>query len=121
MKKKFKNLFLKALWIGIKGFILLPVILYVINDTLDTYGYAQDTSSYSIKTFVFFSILLLLNFALIIFTKIKIWKFLTVIVITIPYVLMHFYNDDIIHSYQRSICIEGNYNDCVIKDQFEEP
>lgn len=121
MKKQFKNLFLKALWIGIKGFILLPIILYVINDTLDICGYAQDTSSYPIRTFVFFSILLLLNFALIIFTKFKIWKILTVIVITIPYVLMHFYSDDIIHSHQRSICIEGNYKDCVLKDQFEEP
>lgn len=121
MKKRFKNLFLKALWIGITGFILLPTILYVINDTLDIYGYAEDTSSYSIKTFVFFSILLLLNFALIIFTKFKIWKILTVIVITIPYVLMHFYSDDIIYSDKVRTCVEGNYNDCVIKDQFEEP
>lgn len=76
MKKQFKNLFLKALWIGIKGFILLPIILYFINNTLDICGYVQDNSSYSIRTFVFFSILLLLNFALIIFTKFKIWKIL---------------------------------------------
>lgn len=121
MKKLFKNLFLKALWIGITGIILLPTILYVINDTLDIYGYAQDNSSYSIKTFVLCSLLLLLNFALIIFTKFKIWKILTVIVITIPYVLMHYYSDDIVHSDNVRTCIEGNYNDCVLKDQFEEP
>lgn len=120
MRQQVKNLFLKALLIGMKGFILLPVIFFVLNDTLDIYGYAQDKSSYVVRTFLIFSLVLLINFTLIIFTKIKIWKILVVIVLAIIYTLMYCYNPEIIHSRHRSVCIEGNYDDCVLKDRFEK-
>ncbi len=34
---------------------------------------------------------------------------------------MHLYSKDVIYSGQVQTCIEGNYNDCVLKEQFEEP
>lgn len=121
MKKRAKILFLKALLISIKSFILLPVILYVINDILDIYSYAQDKSSYSIKIFVILSLLLLINLALILFTRLKIWKILMIIILVTIYILMHYYSPEVINSSSQSICIEGNYKDCVLKDLFEEP
>lgn len=34
---------------------------------------------------------------------------------------MHLYSKDVIYSGQVRTCIEGNYNDCVLKEQFGEP
>lgn len=121
MKKRVKDLFLKALLTGVKGFILLPIILYVINDTQNIYGYTQDQSSFSIKLFLIVSLLFLISLTFIIFTKFKTWKILMCIVFAIVYVLMHYYSSEIIHANQRSICIEGNYKDCNLKGRFEEP
>ncbi len=121
MKKRFKDLFLKALWFGIRSVFCLFLVLIVANYTLDVYSYAKEQFSYSIVLFIIIGILILLSCVVLIFTKVVMWKVLTILILCIIYFLMNFYDNDVIYSNQVRVCIEGNYNDCVLKDQFEEP
>ena len=121
MRKKLKNLFIKVLLAAIKGIFFLPSVFVILNDTFDTYSYAADEKSYSIIFFVIIAFFLLLDIAIIIFTKFKLWKILGLLILSIIYMSMHLYSKDVIYSGQVRTCLEGNYNDCGLKEQFEEP
>ncbi len=106
MKKNIKELLLKALLIGIKGIIALPLVIFLIHEAFTTQNPEAEMSHIQ-----YVAIITTLCWILVLWTIIhyKLKHYLFSLLIIITFLQMYFFNIHIKRAHHLNSCIDKGY------------
>lgn len=127
MEKQIKDLFLKALLIGIKGIIVLPLIIFLIHEAFITQNPETEMSHIQ-----YVAIITTLCWTLVLWTIIhyKLKHYLFSVLVIAAFLQMYFFNIHIKRAHDLDSCIDRGYvwdyeqhvcrADCLIRNTIQK-